>query len=67
MDEGAEGRRRVMGVGLGGYGYVGDRAMADEGVGAEAAGNYCGVCDRDTCIKDVHRGGEYGGIQQVPK
>ena len=61
-----EGQRQGMVVGLGGRGAGGNRAMSDEGVLAEAAGNHCVVCCRAEYLQSFYRGGEDGGIQKVP-
>ena len=54
-----------MGVGLGGCGAGGDRALADKIVHAEVAGKNCGVCHREDNLRTMYRRGEDGGIQQV--
>ena len=55
-DEGAEGCRRVMGVGLSGSGSVGARNMSNEGVREEAKGNHCVVCHGSACLPFFYRG-----------
>ena len=52
----AEGRRQVLGVGLGRCRNGGDRDMADEGVHVEAAGNHYGVHFGSARLQSVYRG-----------
>ena len=40
-----------------------DKALAHKEVHAEAARNYCGLRHRKADLRDVYRGGDYGGIQ----
>ena len=55
-----------MVVGLGGRGAGGNRAMSDEGVRVEAAGNHCVVRCRAEYLQSFYRGGKDVGIQKVP-
>ena len=53
-------------MGPGGSGTVGGRVMSDKGARAEAAGNHCRVHRGSAYLQAVYRGGEDGGIQEVP-
>ena len=44
-----------------------DKALAHKEVHAEAARNYCGLRHRKADLRDVYRGGDYGGIQNYPQ
>ena len=54
-------------MGIGGHGTGGDRSLAYEGGRVEEAGNNLRVRRRDAYLEYLYRGGEYGGIQQVPQ
>ena len=61
--DGAEGRRWVMIVGLGGRGGVVNRTLADKGVREERAGKNCRVCHREAYLQTMYKRRENGWIQ----
>ena len=65
-DDGSVAQPRGMVVVLDRSSAGGDRAMADEGVRAEAAGEYSGVCRRLDFMQAVYRTKKDRWIQKVP-
>ena len=56
-----------MGFGIGGLGAGGNKDLENKGVCEEAAGDNCGICSRETNIRNLYRRRADGGVQTITK